>query len=115
MRADGAHVILGDDARLLGWLGRSERTLLTFFEGEPHERAAQAEALARALAQAVERRTRTGILIAQVDGRDVSESELKSALASAGFQATSRGFLKRAPRRERDEVADDSELELADD
>jgi ATP-dependent Lhr-like helicase len=113
MRADGAHVILGDDARLLGWLGRSERSLLTFFEGEPRERAAQSKTLAEALARAVDRRLRTGFLIAQVDGEDVASSDLAGALASAGFQPTSRGYLKRAPRPKTEDTADDMDAELA--
>jgi ATP-dependent Lhr-like helicase len=115
MRADGAHVILGEDARLLGWLGRSERSLLTFLEGEPHQRAREADALAQALAQAVDKRLRGGFLIAQVDGEPVASSALASALLGAGFQATSRGFLKRSPRPAREEQPQDLEAELADD
>jgi ATP-dependent Lhr-like helicase len=113
MRADGAHVIVGGEGRLLGWLGRSERTLLTFFEGEPHERAAQAKSLVRALTRALEQQRRTGFLIAQVDGEDVARSPLAAELVEAGFQATSRGYLKRSPRRRTEEVDDELEAELS--
>jgi ATP-dependent Lhr-like helicase len=112
MRADGAHVIVGADARLLGWLGRTERSLLTFFEGEPHERSAQARELVGALSKALEQQRRSGFLIAQVDGEEVARSPLAEVLAAAGFQPTSRGYLKRSPRRRTEEPEDELEAEL---
>ncbi|HEY6880844.1 MAG TPA: DEAD/DEAH box helicase, partial [Polyangiales bacterium] len=108
MRADGASVVVVE-GRLLAWLGRKERTLLTFFASGPreaeHEATLTAEALSRSLAQ----RERTAYLIAAVDGEDVAKTVLGKALLAAGFQSTSRGYLKRAPRRNDDaaEVVDE--------
>ena len=109
MRADGANVVLAPDGRLLAWLGRRERTVLSFFSDEPRQAPRDAALTAEALARSIALRERTAYLIAAVDGEDVAKSALGKALLEAGFQATSRGYLKRAPKR-RDEVA-----ELADD
>jgi ATP-dependent Lhr-like helicase len=112
MRADGAQVILGPDASLLAWLGRGERSLLTFFADDGYERARQAKHVAEALAHALEQHRRGAFLIAQVDGEDVGKSALAEALTAVGFQTTSRGYLKRAARKKHGEVDEDLEAEL---
>ncbi len=98
MRADGALVVLAADGRLLAWVGRAERTMLTFLEDET-ARAKDAETIARVLSDAVERGTRRAMLIAQVDGAPAETSVLGPALKAAGFTGTSRGMLKRGARR----------------
>lgn len=94
MRADGALVVLAADGRLLAWVGRAERTMLTFFAGR-----GDAEVVARTLAEPIDRGQRGAMLVAQVDGAPAETSALAEPLKSAGFVATSRGLLKRASRR----------------
>ncbi len=113
MRAEGALVVLGADARLLAWIGRAERTMLTFLGEEPDARRRDAEVIARTIAEPVERGTRAAMLIAQVDGASAETSVLAEHLLRAGFNATSRGMLKRGARRAPEVVrADDEELDI---
>ncbi|MET0287818.1 MAG: DEAD/DEAH box helicase, partial [Polyangiales bacterium] len=102
MRADGASVVL-HEGRVLAWLGRKERTVLTFFAADQREAEQDATLVAEALSKSLSQRERLAYLIAAVDGEDVTKTVLGKALLAAGFQSTSRGYLKRAPRR-RDEV-----------
>jgi ATP-dependent Lhr-like helicase len=112
MRADGASVVLAE-GRLIGWLGRKERTVSTFFSSDTREAEHDARLFAEALSRSLAQRERMAYLIATVDGEEVAKTPLGKALLAAGFQATSRGYLKRAPRR-RDEVeAQEEEDELA--
>lgn len=115
MRADGANVVLGGDGRLLAWLGRKERTMLTFFAADPRALERDAALTAEALARSLGRRERTAYLIAAVDGEDVARSPLGRALLASGFSATSRGYLKRAVKRaaepeQADDTLDDEDL-----
>jgi ATP-dependent helicase Lhr and Lhr-like helicase len=112
MRSDGANVALGPDGRLLAWLGRKERSVLTFFAPETREAERDATLVAEALARSLLARERVAYSIAVVDGGDVVRSALGKALLAAGFQATSKGYLKRAPRRDATEELElDDELE----
>jgi ATP-dependent Lhr-like helicase len=107
MRADGALVVLDADGRVLAWVGRAERSMLTFTT-----EAADLETIARAIAEPVDRGARAAMLVAQVDGAPAETSPLAEALKRAGFSATSRGMLKR--RRvsvERTAEPDDAELD----
>ncbi len=98
-RAAGAHVILRD-GELMGYLGKAERTLLTFLPPEEPERGHAAAALATALAGMVEQGSRRTLLIAQVDAEPTEKAPLAPYLSKVGFTATSRGFFKRsAPPR----------------
>lgn len=112
MRADGANVVLAPDGRLLAWLGRQERTLLTFFASEPRQADEEARLVAEALSRSLARRERPAYLIAAVDGEEVARSRLGKALLAAGFQATSRHYLKRATKPKRDEELEADEDEL---
>jgi ATP-dependent Lhr-like helicase len=94
-RADGALVVLGHDGRLLAWIGRAERTMLTFVDGD----VTLAEVIAKTLSDAIERGARASMLIAQVDGGAAETSILADPLRRHGFTATSRGMLKRGVRR----------------
>ena len=111
MRSDGANAVIGPDGRLLAWLGRKERTVLTFFASEAREAHGDATLVAEALSRSLARRERQAYSIAAVDGEDVAASRLGKALVEAGFQPTSRGYLKRATRPRDDEELTDDELD----
>jgi ATP-dependent Lhr-like helicase len=98
-RAAGAHVVLRD-GDLLAYLGRAERTLLTFLPAEEPDRGHAAAALAGALASIIDLGRRRSLLIAQVDGEPTEKSPLAPYLSTAGFTPTSRGFFKRGFRRD---------------
>jgi len=99
--------VLSPDGRLLAWLGRKERTVLSFFAPEAREADEDARQVAEALSRSIAQRERLAYLIAAVDGDDVSKSRLGKALLEAGFQATSRGYLKRAAKRREEPEADE--------
>ena len=98
-RAAGAHVVLRD-GELLAYLGRAERSLLTFLPAEEPDRGRAAAALAGALSSLIDLGRRRSLLIAQVDGEPTEKSPLAPHLSGAGFTPTSRGFFKRGFRRE---------------
>jgi len=94
-RAAGA-LVVARDGRLLAWVGRTERSLLTFLpEAEP-ARGEAIRAIAEALAGLVNEGRRRSVLLATVDGAPVAESPLAGELREAGFLVSSYGFLKRA-------------------
>jgi ATP-dependent Lhr-like helicase len=98
-RAAGAYVVVLDGA-LVAYIGRAERSLLTFLPESEPERGHAAEALASALSAMVEQGRRRSLLIAQIDGAPADGSPLSPYLSKRGFTATSRGFFKRGLRRE---------------
>jgi len=95
-RVAGAQVVLRD-GRLLAWLGRSDRNLLTFLPDPEPEAGEAAAAVAGALSGLVESGRRRALLVAKVDGEDPDRSPLAPFLRAAGFLPGSRGFLKRMP------------------
>lgn len=97
-RAAGAYVVLRDGA-LTAYIGRAERSLLTFLPADEPERGHAAQALVAALSSLVEQGRRRTLLIAQIDGAPAETSPLAPHLSAAGFTPTSRGFFKRAPGR----------------
>jgi ATP-dependent Lhr-like helicase len=96
MRAAGARVVIGGDGRLLAWIGKHDRSLLTFFADEPRERARDASAVAETLARSVDKEGRRALLIARIDGAAPGDSPFGDALVAAGFQRRSMGFIRRA-------------------
>ncbi|MDQ5872386.1 MAG: DEAD/DEAH box helicase, partial [Acidobacteriota bacterium] len=98
-RAAGAQVIL-HDGRLVGWLSRADRNLLTFLPESEPERSETAAAIAAGLASLVATGRRHGLLVARVDGEDPARSPLARFLTEAGFLVGSRGYLKRPVPRE---------------
>ncbi len=88
------------DGELAAFNGKGERTLLTFLENND-QATWRAEAIARALAEAVESGRRRAYYISEVDGKPPAESPLAAALQQAGFVAYSGGWQKRAPVRPR--------------
>lgn len=93
-RTAGAQVIL-HNGHLAAWIGRTEKTLLTFLPVSEPERGETAEAITQALAELVEEGRRRAVLISKVDGAPPEESDLAPYLTAAGFSAGSRGYLKR--------------------
>jgi ATP-dependent Lhr-like helicase len=97
-RAAGAQVIL-HDGRLVAWLSRADRNVVTFLPESEPERSEAAAAIASALAALVASGRRNVLLVSRVDGNDPALSPLARYLGEAGFLAGSRGYLKRsAPR-----------------
>jgi ATP-dependent Lhr-like helicase len=93
-RAAGALVVLQAGA-LLGWLGRGDRPLLTFLAADEPSRSEGARALARGLADRVERGRERALLVSTVDGVAAADSPLAKYFLTAGFVATSGGLFKR--------------------
>jgi len=107
-RVAGAQVVLAD-GRLVAWLGRAERNLLTFLPESEPERSEGSRAIASALASLVADGRRRALLVAKVDGEDPVRSQLASFLSEAGFLPGSRGYLIRAaPRAEESRVVADA-------
>jgi hypothetical protein len=73
---------------------------LTFLPGDEPARGHALAALAAALASLVDQGRRRTLLVARVDGEETERSPLGPALAAAGFTATSKGYFRRATRRE---------------
>jgi ATP-dependent Lhr-like helicase len=87
-RAAGARVIV-QEGRLLGWLSRSGRNLITF----PREGQDILSALVEALVRIAT--SRRPVLIASVDGVPVDESTLAPLLREAGFIPSRHGYIRR--------------------
>ncbi len=96
-RTFGAQVFLYE-GQLIAWLGRTERSLLTFLPTEASERESLQRALAASLAGLVGVGKRRALLLESIDGYAPSQSVLANALLEAGFSSTQQGFMKRAPR-----------------
>ena len=91
-RAAGAVVVL-HEGRLIGYVGRTGRRVLSFLPAEEPDRTNMAEQLAKALAKRAADRSST--MIETVDGVRVGSSILAQKLLAAGFAASSRGFVWR--------------------
>ncbi len=98
-RAAGALVVQRDGA-LIGWLGRRDRSLLTFLPEEPGLRSEAASALAFALGRRVDGLRMRAMLVSKIDGIDAVTSEHARVFVQAGFTATGGGLLKRTSPRE---------------
>jgi ATP-dependent Lhr-like helicase len=94
-RANGAQVILLEGA-VVGWLGRTEQSLLTFLPTAEPARGRVIDALADALAGLVRSGARRSILLASIDGESAMRSPLTEALLARGFRHGLRGLLLRA-------------------
>ena len=93
-RGAGARVVLHGGA-LIGFLHRSEATLLTYLPDEEPARSEAARALAEALAARVVQGARRSQLVARIDGADPREHPLRPFLEARGFAPTGRGLLLR--------------------
>jgi ATP-dependent Lhr-like helicase len=94
-RMAGASVVLVDGA-LAAYIGRGERSLLTFFDQVPEREAGQVAAMvARALAEQVRPGRTRALFVKDVDGRAATETAMAAALTEAGFAYGPHGFMKR--------------------
>jgi ATP-dependent Lhr-like helicase len=89
-RVAGALVVLSE-GRLLGWLGRSGHTLITFDDGAVDGPGA----LAKALATLVETGRKRAVLLTTIDGEVAALSPHVEAFRAAGFHLGTRGLLRR--------------------
>ncbi|MFO0709998.1 MAG: DEAD/DEAH box helicase [Sandaracinus sp.] len=94
-RANGAQVILLEGA-VVGWLGRTEQSLLTFLPATEPARGRVIDALADALAGLVRSGARRAIHLSSIDGESAMRSPLTEALLARGFRHGLRGLLLRA-------------------
>ena len=97
-RAAGARVVLHDGV-LIGYVGKTGHSVLTFLPDDERTRPKTAGALARALARASNTKARA-VLIKRIDGEDPLGSTLAPHLQEAGFSPTSRGFHRRLEREQ---------------
>lgn len=93
-RAAGALVVIAS-GELVGWIGRGEKSLLTFLPAEEPERRAAAVALAEGLAAFVDTGRRQALNLERIDGNDATAWPLAVVFTEAGWQSTSKGLLKR--------------------
>lgn len=100
-RATGAMVII-HEGRLLGWVGRTSKSVLTFLPDEEPERSRLAGILAGALADLVDEGNKRALLITLVDGGQPAQSALGPYLGQEGFRPSSKGYLKRRTPAESD-------------
>ena len=96
-RAAGAQVVLWEGS-LIAYLGRREKTLLTFLPEEEPERSRAARHVAAALAGLVDGTLRRALILAIIDGQPARQSPLGDALREAGFVGVGEGFVLRAAR-----------------
>ena len=77
---------------LVGWMPRSDPSLLTFLPEGPTGPVA-ARAMARALVRHAQRLRLPVLLIAAIDGAPAAEGETGRAFLEAGFVATGGGLM----------------------
>ena len=94
-RGAGGRVVL-HEGRLVGYIGKTGRSVITFLPEQREERAVTAAALARGLANAVgEGAGARAVVLEKIDGGDPHTSVIAEALRDAGFSLTSKGFHRR--------------------
>ncbi|MEZ4225057.1 MAG: DEAD/DEAH box helicase [Polyangiaceae bacterium] len=100
-RSVGAEVVLLS-GKLVAYLARGGRALLTFLPEDEPERSACLGAAARGVLQLAE--ARKFLMLETIDGRAASESALGRELLQLGFTRTGKGF-RFAPRSKRHDSA----------
>jgi ATP-dependent Lhr-like helicase len=93
-RQAGARVVLAD-GRLVGWIGRTAESLLTFLPDDEPERTTFARALAEAIGSLAGQGGRRVILLQNIDGEPARASAFGPILTAAGFQLVADGYVKR--------------------
>jgi ATP-dependent Lhr-like helicase len=91
-RVPGAYVVMVG-GHLAAWI--RELNVTTFPRPDGGDRSADLEAIARLLAAEVDAGRRKAVELEKVDGLAARESALAPHLAAAGFDRTTRGFLRR--------------------
>lgn len=99
-RANGAQVVLLE-GEVIGWLGRTEQSLLTFLPAQGPARTRAIDALADALTALVQSGARSELQLATIDGQSAMRSTLTEALQARGFRHGLKGLVleAEAPRR----------------
>jgi ATP-dependent Lhr-like helicase len=93
------------DGRLLGFLGRGEKSLETYLLPVDAEHQEAELVLATALAGLVDGMTRRALVLAEIDGAKARQSPFGRALERAGFTPVGDGYVLRrslAATRERE-------------
>jgi ATP-dependent Lhr-like helicase len=93
-RAAGALVVLWD-GRLLGFVGRGEKSLETFLLPLDSEHEEARAALAAAIAGLVDGAGRRALVLGEIDGAKARQSPFGSALERAGFTPVGDGYVLR--------------------
>jgi ATP-dependent Lhr-like helicase len=93
-RVPGALVVLVDGEPAI-YLGRGERSMLTWPAADSSRQAQVWRAAAEALARLVRRGRLAGLLLSTIDGSPARESPLAPALRAAGFTHAASGFVLR--------------------
>jgi len=97
-RSAGAQVVL-HDGQLVAYVGKGERSLLTFLPDQEPARTEAARAIARALAHQVDEGGRRALMVAKIDGEPPRHSALSAHLVEVGFSPSAQGYLKRTSRK----------------
>lgn len=95
-RAAGTRVVL-DRGRLLGYLNRSSRTLITLLAEDEPQRGQDIRRLGEGLAQAAA--VGRPVLLDKIDGIAASQSPLAAPLRAAGMAVTSQSLMPRSGGR----------------
>ncbi|MEZ4650501.1 MAG: crosslink repair DNA glycosylase YcaQ family protein [Candidatus Eisenbacteria bacterium] len=93
-RVAGAQVVL-HEGRLLAYIGRTERSLLTFLPESEPERSASARVLATTLSELPAKGRSRALTVTKIDGEDPSQSFLARFLEEEGFRSTYKGLYRR--------------------
>jgi ATP-dependent Lhr-like helicase len=109
-RSVGALVVL-HAGRLVAYLGRSDRALITFLPELEPERGHSVQALAGALHALVGLGKRRYLMLATIDDMEARNSPLAPALLSAGFTPSASGLVARRGNEPVPEVEDEDDLE----
>ncbi|MCA9755549.1 MAG: DEAD/DEAH box helicase [Candidatus Eisenbacteria bacterium] len=93
-RVAGAQVVL-HEGRLLAYIGRTERSLLTFLPEVEPERSAAARVLAATLSGLPAKGRNRALTVTKIDGEDPAKSFLAQFLEEEGFRSTYKGLYRR--------------------
>lgn len=93
-RALGARVVVRD-GRILAWMGRTEKHLVTFVETNGPDATHEIQDVARALAMLVDEGRTRMVVIETIDGLPAARSPFAAALREVGFVETIHGYAKR--------------------
>ena len=80
------------DGELVGWMGKTEETLVTFIPEHEPARTRAVEALAEALLGRVRGGARVSILLQTIDGERALTTSLGRLLVERGFKHSSNGI-----------------------
>jgi ATP-dependent Lhr-like helicase len=94
LQRHGAARVILQDGRLLGYLGRTQGSLVSFVPTDEPDRSRALEALAASLAGLVSDKGKRVLLLRSIDGAPPGDSPLAPYLRQVGFRLGAAGFLK---------------------